>query len=147
MDQDESVGRASGALADTLRTSIGAEPSLVEEASGAVQEHVRNEMTNEKLNHEIQVIQGRMDYVERLLAGTGLTQRGREENELRLRELTNQLRQLTQSPFFGRIERQMRGKPKADLARRLRGEMDAPERPAGAKGETSDPAVGSMGSF
>ena len=39
----------------------------------------------------------------------------------------------------------MRGKPKADLARRLRGEMDAPERPAGARGETSDPAGGSMG--
>jgi len=42
----------------------------------------------------------------------------------------------------------MRGKPKADLARRLRGEMDAPERPAGARGETrgetSDPAGGSM---
>jgi len=41
----------------------------------------------------------------------------------------------------------MRGKPKADLARRLRGEMDAPERPAGARGETSDPAGGSMWSF
>ena len=144
LDQDESVGRASGALADTLRTSIGAEPSLVEEASGAVQEHVRNELTNEKLNQEIQAIQGRMDQVEQQLTGKGLTQREVEENMSQLRQLTNQLRQLTQSPFFGRIKRQMRGKPKADLARRLRGEMDAPERPAGARGETSDPAGGSM---